>query len=175
MHELPGELVGPGDAGIPARAAQDRPGDVVLRCRALAFQLAEHLIPFLIRPDTSANETRFTVDKRNDIRTKSNAGAPRPCQQHRPSQIDDRAPSIRAERNGPATAGGVPGTFKLPPFARGRRGGFGRLRRRPASGRDEGQCDHHKTTQYAQETNTVVAAGTLCEHLGPRLQVMART
>ena len=34
-HELPGELIGARRAGIPARAAQDRPGDVVSSPRCL--------------------------------------------------------------------------------------------------------------------------------------------
>ncbi len=173
--ELPGELVGPRDTGEPARAAEDRSGHVVLGGCALAFQLTEHLVALLIRPDSSANQTRFTVHERDDVRAESDTGAPRACQQHRPSQINDRAPALPAERNGPAIAGGVPGTFELPRFARCRRGGFGRLRRRPTSRRREGQGDHRGTSQRARKGNAVAVDGTLCEHLSQTLQVLART
>ena len=100
-------------------------------------EFAEHLVAALVRPDAAAHEPRGAVDERDHLGAESDAGAPRAREQHRPSQVDDRAPAIRAEGNGPAAAGGVPGALELQPLAGGRR--LRRLRRRTAGGRGQGQ------------------------------------
>ena len=84
---------------------------------------------------------RFAVDERDHLRAESDAGTPRPREQHRSPEVDDRAPAIRAEGNGPAGAGSVPGAFELPPLAGGRQG-LRRFRHRTAGGRGKRQGNH---------------------------------
>ena len=144
--ELPGKLIGACRAGIPARAAQDRPRDAVLRRSAFALEFAEHLFAALVRPDASADQARFAVDERDHLRAETHAGAPLPCEQHRSPEVDDRALSIAAEGNGAAAAGGVPGALELTPFT-GCSGGLWRLRRRLAGGHREREGGRRRRTR----------------------------
>ena len=129
--------------------------DVVALRGAFALEFAEHLVATLVRPDAAAHEPRVAVDERDHLGAESHAGALRAREQHRPPQVEDRATPIRAEGDGLATAGGIPGALELQPFA-GRCVRLRRLRRRSTGRRGHGQGEEDVTSRHAAREPSIV-------------------
>src|SRR6185503_11761855 len=108
-----------------------------------------------VRPDAAALEPRGAVDESDHVGPEAHAGALRAREQHRASQVEDRATAIRAEGDGPAAAGGVPRASEFQPLT-GCSLRFRRLRRWPAGRRCKGQGEQCVTPRHAAGKPSIV-------------------